>query len=108
MGAIPGPRARQTSLRLIRVPLILCDKLGVPSLVRSFSKLEPGSISVSGKGELIAVEAVIWMSGPDAVPDIISVDLAGEAFPVRLCTQPERQATLQEALHNGHKGAPLG
>lgn len=50
-------------------------------------------------GELTAMEALIRVTGPQNIPAVVTIDLDGEAFPVRLFPRPEQQMQEVPAVH---------
>lgn len=59
METFPDPRMYRTKVRFVGVPLILCDEIGVSTLVHRFGRVELGSVSLAEGGELMAMEVVL-------------------------------------------------
>lgn len=74
------------------MPIILCNEMGVLTLICRFEKLESGSVSLKDGGELTAVEVVVRMSGSREVPAIITINLVGKIFPMQL-SSPDRNSS---------------
>lgn len=82
MGAPPDLKGCKLRIHLLGVLLILHDETANTSLVPKFGCLEQGSVGFAEGGSLTALEAFVWASGRQAMPAVITIDIAKALFPV--------------------------
>lgn len=79
-GMFPSPKELVVYLTLQGVPLVLCDEVGVASMVNRFATVGAGFLGFVAAGSLTTVQCMARVSNHASVPPVILFDLGGEPF----------------------------
>ncbi|MQL79479.1 hypothetical protein Taro_011930 [Colocasia esculenta] len=91
-GTYPLPCKSELWMKLVGVPLLLCDGAGFVFIVQGFGKMKAGTLHLVLKGQLNSLEAIVEVQSPNPIPSVLLVvSVGGGDFTVRVSSWPARQ-----------------
>lgn len=87
-GTCPNPWEFGVRVKLVGLPIVLCNEQGIAFAVTRIGKVELESCSFISANNLLAVEALLWMASPVELPPVISLSFEGTDFVIRVLSWP--------------------